>query len=162
MHDTLDLEARGVPGVFVFVAPGVTKPNSSTKQLAESADIYPTLAELAGLPKPIVPQPIDGKSLVPVLRDPSARVRDHAYHAYPKGKLGRAIRTERYRLVEWKNPGEQPDSAQYELYDYATDPLERENLAAKRPEIVARLKKTLAGYSQPVPRNRRKRTGKAK
>ena len=153
-------QANRIP--IVFVAPGVTKPNSSTKQLAESVDIYPTLAELAGLPKPSGPQPIDGKSLVPVLRDPSARVRDHAYHAYPKSKIGRAIRTERYRLVEWKNPGDNPGRAEYELYDYKTDPLERENLAMKRPEIVTELKRILAAYPNPISRNRRKRAGKKK
>ena len=92
-------QANRIP--ILITAPGITKPNSSTKQPAESVDIFPTLAELAGLPKPQGPQPVDGVSLVPVLKDPARRVRDHAYHAYPKRKLGRAIRTERYRLVEW-------------------------------------------------------------
>ena len=68
------------------------------KQLAETVDIYPTLTELAGLPKPVVPQPIDGLSLVPVLKDPSVRIRDCATHAFPRGegRIGRAIRTERF------------------------------------------------------------------
>ncbi|MBL8820800.1 MAG: iduronate-2-sulfatase, partial [Planctomyces sp.] len=82
----------------------------------ESVDLFPTLAELAGLPAPTGPQPIDGISLVPVLRDPAARVRDHAYHVFPKAKLGRAIRTERHRFVEWKKPGEPDAAALLELY----------------------------------------------
>lgn len=149
---------------IVFVAPGVAKPGSSTKQLTESVDIYPTLAELAGLPEPSGPQSIDGKSLVPVLRDPTARVRNHAFHAYPKAKLGRAIRTERYRMVEWKNPSDDAETAEYELYDYESGPGERENLAVKHPEIVARLKATLATYPEPVSRKqtKRKRGGIAK
>ncbi len=133
-----------------IIAPGVTKPNSSTKQLTESVDVFPTLAELAGLPAPFGPQAIDGKSLVPVLKDPAARVRDHAYHVYPKKKLGRAIRTERYRFVEWQAEAAANDPAEYELYDYETDPLERENLVAKKPEIVAELKQTLAKHKPPV------------
>jgi ribonuclease R len=48
-------------------------------------------------------------------------VRDHAF---PRGKLGRAIRTERYRLVEWRNPKDPISDAVYELYDYDTDPHE--------------------------------------
>ncbi|ADB19037.1 sulfatase [Pirellula staleyi DSM 6068] len=141
-------QANRIP--IVIVAPGVTQPGTATKQLAESVDIFPTLAELAGLPAPSGPQPIDGVSLVPVLKDSSARVRDHAYHAYPKAKLGRAIRTDRYRLVEWRAIGAAPESAVYELYDYDADPLERENLAAKQPEVVESLKMTLAKYPQPV------------
>lgn len=142
-------EANRIP--LVIVAPGVTAPGSSTRQLAESVDLFPTLAELAGLPAPSGPQSIDGLSLVPVLRDPTKRVRDHAFHAYPKAKIGRAIRTERYRLVEWKNPGEADTTAAYELYDYQTDPLETGNHAADQPETLAGLKAILARYPAPVP-----------
>jgi iduronate 2-sulfatase len=87
-----------------------------------------------------------------VLKDPAARVRDHAFHAYPRGKLGRAIRTERYRLVEWRDPGDPPESAEYELYDYETDPLETRNLAESNPAVVEALKATLAKYPEPVRR----------
>lgn len=146
-------QANRIP--ILISAPGVTKPGSTTQQLAESVDIFPTLAELAGLPKPVVPQPIDGVSLVPVLRDSSARVRNHAYHAYPKAKLGRAIRTERYRLVEWRAIGAESESAEYELYDYEADPLERENLAGQKVDVVATLKTILAKYPSPVSGSRR-------
>ncbi len=151
-------QANRIP--ILITAPGVTTPGASTKQLAESVDIFPTLAELAGLPAPKGPQPIDGVSLVPVLKNPAKRVRDHAYHAYPKRKLGRAIRTERYRLVEWRDFGDsgQPE---YELYDYETDPLEKRNLASDKPEVVAELKRTLAKYPKPVSRAARRGVGKA-
>lgn len=145
-------QANRIP--LLIRAPGVTPANASTNQLAESVDVFPTLAELAGLPAPEGPQPIDGVSLVPVLKDSSARVRDHAFHAYPNRKLGRAIRTARYRLVEWKRIDQPTDAAEYELYDYETDPLETKNLAAELPEVVEELKETLASYPQPVPRGR--------
>jgi len=141
-------QATRIP--ILVIAPGVTAPNSSTAQLAESVDIFPTLAELAGLPAPKGPQSIDGISLVPVLKDPKARVRDHAYHAYPKGKLGRAIRTDRYRFVEWKPIGGAADQAEYELYDYQEDPHETKNHAASQPSVVAELKAKLAAYPEAV------------
>lgn len=159
-------QANRIP--LIIAAPGVTAPGSSTRQPAESADLFPTLAELCGLPVPgggrrpppgeihslraapgngpPVSQPIDGLSLVPVLRDPSQRVRDHAFHCFPRAKLGRAIRTERYRLVEWKHVGQPADSAEFELYDYETDPHETRNLAAQQPQVVAQLRSILAKY----------------
>lgn len=146
-------QATRIP--ILISAPGVTKPGSSSRQPAESVDIFPTLAQLAGLPTPKVPQPIDGVSLVPVLKDPAARVRDHAYHVYPKQKLGRAIRTERYRLVAWRPFDRNDQSVQYELYDYQADPLETRNLAREQPKVVAKLKQMLHAYPQPVPRGRR-------
>lgn len=141
-------QANRIP--LIVCAPGVTTPNSVTGQLAESVDIYPTLAELAGLEKPAGPQPIDGVSLVPVLRDPHQRVRDHAFHAYPKQKLGRAIRTERYRLVEWKSVGAAASTAEYELYDYLTDPLESRNLATEATQVVDELREILARYPEAI------------
>lgn len=147
-------QANRIP--IVMVAPGVTQPGSSTDQLAESVDVFPTLAELAGLDPPKGPQPIDGISLVPVLKDPSVRVRDHAYHAYPKQKLGRAIRTDRYRLVEWRPINGPKSSAEYELYDYETDPLETRNFATDRPEVVKQLKAILERHPKPVSRSKPK------
>jgi iduronate 2-sulfatase len=146
-------EANRIP--LIIVAPGVTKPATVTKSFAETVDIYPTLAELAGLPAPTGPQPIDGKSLVPVLTDPAKLIKDHAYHVFPRGVrgkelLGRAIRTERYRMVEWKEAGVSTVAAEYELYDYLRDPLETENLAKKQPEVLEQLKSILARHPEAI------------
>jgi len=76
---------------------------------------------------------------VPVLRDSEQRICDHAYHCFPRGeRMGRAIRTERPRLVEWKVPRAEASTADLELYDYQNDPAETKNLAAAEPQIVAR------------------------
>lgn len=147
-------QANRIP--IFMIAPGVTKEKTSTRQLAESVDLFPTLAELAGLPAPEVPQPLSGKSLVAVLKNPAQRVRDHAFHCYPRrgGVMGRAIRTERYRLVEWKKPGANAESAEYELYDYREDQVEKKNLASERPVEVEALKAILARYPEAAARAR--------
>ena len=147
-------QANRIP--IIIVAPGLAKPGSVTSQLAETVDIFPTLSELAGLPASKGPQPIDGVSLVPVLKNPNARVRDHAFHAYPRGKkLGRAIRTQRYRLVEWKNHSDSKAEVEYELYDYKTDPWETQNHHAAKPRIAEKLKKILSKHPSPKTRSRR-------
>ncbi|MFP6618575.1 MAG: sulfatase [Pirellulaceae bacterium] len=146
-------QANRIP--ILVIAPGVTQPGKSTNQLAETVDIFPTLAELAGLPAPRGPQSIDGISLVPVLKDATARVRDHAFHAYPRKTLGRAIRTERYRLVEWRNPGQPPGTAQYELYDYQQDPHETRNHAEANPAVLKQLQGILARYPEAVRRGKK-------
>lgn len=150
-------QANRIP--LVIVAPGVAKAGSSTEHLAETVDLYPTLVELAGLSKPNVPQHLDGISLVPVLRDPAIRLRDHAYHAFPRHRagrlvIGRAIRTDRYRFVEWKPPGAPASFADYELYDYVDDPMETRNLAASQPASLSLLKEILARHPEarsPIP-----------
>ena len=145
------IQANWIP--IVIVAPGVAKPGTSSRALIETVDIFPTVAELAGLCQPTGPQPIDGRSMVPVLRAPDTSVKDHAYHAFPKGsrsgqRLGRAIRTERYRMVEWKRFGASAEEAQYELYDYRNDPLETVNLASERPEVMAKMIAILDGHPE--------------
>lgn len=139
-------QANRIP--LIIVAPNFAV-IGSTRQPAETVDIFPTLAELAGLPAPAGPQKIDGLSLVPVLRDPAKQIRDHATHCYPRGeRIGRAIRTTRYRIVEWKVPGAAPETADLELYDYETDPLETKNLAASQPAVVAELRAILARHPE--------------
>src|SRR3546814_2513350 len=116
-------QATHIP--LIFAGPGIVK-GRATDQLAETVDIYPTLAALAALPAPTGPQPIDGTSLAPVLHDPATRVRGYAYHAYPRpGRLGQAIRTERYRLVRWTQ--EKTGARDYELYDLVADPRSEEH-----------------------------------
>jgi iduronate 2-sulfatase len=149
-------QATRIP--LIFVAPGVTVSGAASGQAAETVDIYPTLAELTGLPIPAGPQPIDGTSLVPVLKNPDERVRDHAYHAYLKRThLGQAIRDERYRMVQWTD--RDSGAKEYELYDYVEDPLETRNLAGERKAELDRLIAILESHpeaKQQAPRGRRK------
>jgi iduronate 2-sulfatase len=147
---------------LLVIAPGVARAGSHSTALVETVDVFPTLCELAGLPAPVtVPQPMDGRSLVRVLRDPRATVRDHAYHAYPRNRgpnadfLGRAVRSARHRLVEWKKIGAAADTAELELYDYAADPAETKNLVDSQPEVVAKLRAMLATHPEAKPALRR-------
>jgi iduronate 2-sulfatase len=143
-HTNYEQAAR-IP--LIVVAPGVPQPGVRTLALAESVDVYPTLCELAGLARPNTA--LEGQSLAPALRDPSAEIKPAIFHVYPRKSeqrgdlLGRAIRTPRYRLVEWKQPGAPADSADLELYDYQTDPGESRNLAQQRPEVVSELRALL-------------------
>ena len=72
------------------------------------------------------------------MHDPAARVRGYAYHTYPRpGRLGQAIRTERYRLVRWTQ--EKTGARDYELYDLVADPQETRNQANALPKVRAEL-----------------------
>ncbi len=130
----------------------IAKPGGAgtvSSALVETVDIYPTLAALAGLP---APAGLDGRSFESLLSNPVTAHRDHAIHVYPRNKLlGRAIRTDRYRLVEWKSFGSDSATAEFELYDYEEDPGETKNLAAGRPEVVKQLQVLLASHPEAKP-----------
>ena len=141
-HTNYEQAAR-IP--LLVSAPGMTS-GGTTTAMVESVDLYPTLCELAGLP---APTGLDGLSFVPTLRDPAVPGRDHVIHVYPRGpRLGRAIRTDSLRLVEWKKIGAASDTADIELYDYKLDPLETKNLASNRPTDVAKLRALLAQHPE--------------
>ena len=149
-HDNYE-QATRIP--LIMAAPGITKPGTrAASALVETVDIYPTLAELAGLPAPQVPQGIEGKSFVTALRDPNVGTKNYLFHVYPRGeRIGRAVRTTRYRLVEWRVPGHAADTADIELYDYENDPLETKNLAGEQPEVVSRMRAMLAKLPEAKP-----------
>lgn len=154
-HTNYEQAAR-IP--LLVAMPGRT--GTSSTALVETVDVYPTLAELAGLP---IPEGLDGRSFAALLNDPSATHRDHAIHVYPRNDfLGRAIRTDRYRLVEWKKVGADPATAEFELYDYVSDPDETKNLASENPAIVADLQKLLATHPEAKPQLRAKAPAPAK
>ena len=146
-HTNYEQAAR-IP--LIVAAPGL-KRGIRTSSLVETVDLYPTLCELAGVAPPAA-QKLEGISLVPILKDPRARTRESIIHVYPRGEvLGRAIRTARHRLVEWKKPGAPADTAAFELYDYQTDPLETRNLAAEQPQVLAQLRAILAQHPEAKP-----------
>jgi arylsulfatase A-like enzyme len=122
---------------LVVSAPGARASGRATSSLAELVDLYPTLAQLAGLTPPAY---LDGVSLVPLLADPGAHVRDAAF---TQVRNGYAIRTDRWRYIEW---AEGTEGAQ--LYDMDRDPGETRNLAgdAGHASTVAELKARLQTY----------------
>lgn len=113
---TLWEKANRVP--FIIVAPGVTSPGSRCDRPVGLIDIYPTLVELAGLPPK---KDLDGKSLVPLLKDPTQK-----WHPalMTMGKGNHAVRSDRWRYIRYSDGTE-------ELYDHSTDPWEWRNLAAE-------------------------------
>ncbi len=131
---------------LIVAAPGMAGNGRVTESLAELVDLYPTLAELAGLP---VPDYLDGCSLVPVLQDPTRTVKDAAFTQVRRGRYhGFSIRTARWRYTMWDGGkrGEQ-------LYDLQTDPRETDNRAADPAltETVAQLKARLIDYAEDTP-----------
>lgn len=137
----------------IMAGPGIARSGGvKTAQPFETVDIYPTLVELAGFKRPEVAQPLDGMSMVPVLKKPNKIIKNHAYHSFPRGgRLGRAIRTDRYRMVEWKKIGEPQSTAEYELYDYRDGNVEMKNIASEQPQVLASLKAILATYPEATP-----------
>jgi iduronate 2-sulfatase len=139
-------QATRIP--VIVAAPGIAA--GVSQAMIETVDILPTLAALAGLPKPDG----DGLSFEPQLRDVSKSGRDHVVHVYPRAThLGRAIRTERYRMVEWspKSAAETTAKTEFELYDYQSDPDETRNLAESEPKVLATMQAILAKHPAAKP-----------
>ena len=131
-HTTLEQASR-VP--LMMHVPG--KKASTTSSPVELCDIYPTLADLAGLDCPA----IDGRSLTPVIADPTHATRDGALTMFKsRGAHGYSFRTKRYRYTEWVN--KRSKTVARELFDYQADPLEKVNLADRTD--MAEIQKTLA------------------
>ncbi len=91
--------------------------------------MYPTLCELCGLD---IPAHCEGTSLAPLMNNPGLAWRQAAFSQYPRGAaiMGYAMRTDRYRYVEWRDT-DSGDIKARELYDHATDAQENVNLAGR-------------------------------
>ena len=141
-----ELDAR-VP--MLISAPG-TK-GSRTEALAELLDLYPTLAELCGLPRA---EGVEGTSLVPVLQNPKASVKEFAITQHPRPAyfdrdsppspevMGYSLRTDRFRYTEWRNWKTGQTDAR-ELYDHQSDPDETQNMVDE-PRYAGDVKKSAA------------------
>ena len=133
---------------FIVATAPTLKMKRSTRstQPAGLEDVMPTLLELAGVPRPAS---VDGRSLVPILRDADARVRAllHSEHApiYSAEQAFHAVTDGRFKYI-WR-----PHDGSEQLFDLASDPREERNLArdeAHRADVEAwrhRLVERLAG-----------------
>lgn len=111
-------------------APGAKANGQQSRALVEFVDIYPTICDLAGLP---ILESLDGTSLKPLLSDSTATAKDAAFSQFPRRHEGReymgyAMRTDRYRYVEWQDRNTRQVLAT-ELYDHTRDSFENINVA---------------------------------
>ena len=93
--------------------------NKSVPGVVEYLDIYPTVTELANLPRP---EHLEGESLANTLIDAEADTKPAIYTRYHAGEN---IHTDRYSYSAWFNGGR---ITEHMLYDHETDPLETVNV----------------------------------
>jgi len=118
---------------LIVVAPGTTAAGGRCARTVDLTCLYPTLMELCALRSS---HPVDGRSVVPLLRNPAAAWETPAIMTYLRSN--HAIRDERWRYIRYANGDE-------ELYDHQADPREWRNLAGDpaTAEIRQRLRQWL-------------------
>jgi arylsulfatase A-like enzyme len=137
-------ESARVP--MIIAAPGCAAGKVCSRTV-ELVDVYPTLADLAGL-KP--PENLAGANLRPLLASPAAEWSRPAFTQVQRGDFaGHSVRTERWRYTEWDG-----GAKGVELYDHDADPQELHNVADDpKHDVLAELK-SVAKQNWPT-RNRR-------
>ncbi len=143
-------ESARVP--MIIVPPGTKNAGKACPRTVELIDLYPTLADLAGLTPP---KDLPGVSLRPLLENPTAPSTRPAFTQVQRGDFpGHSVRTERWRYTEWDF-----GTKGSELYDHDADPQELHNLAPdpNHAATVAEMKSLLkAVHPAPVEGGRAK------
>jgi uncharacterized sulfatase len=129
---------RALRAPLIISAPGMAR--GECRRIVEFLDIYPTVADLAGL-KPL--SKLEGVSLRPLMENPAA---EWARPAIGQNATGYSIRTAKYRFTRYGDGKEK-----WELYDHTADPGERCNLIRQGKlidvagELNERLKPFMSG-----------------
>lgn len=142
-----DAYEGGVRVPFMARWPGKIRAGTSSATPAIAYDIFPTIARIAGAQVP-ADRVYDGQDILPQLTGGSAPERKQPFFW---------VYTDRVTAVRdgnWKLHVGNRDQVldQPELYDLAVDPAESSNLAAVRPEIVARLSARITEFQAQVPK----------
>ena len=131
---------------LLLAAPGMKTAGEQCRALVEFVDIYPTLAELAGLP---LPSHLEGLSFKPLLENPRRAWKRAAFSQYPRGQklMGYSMRTDRYRFTVWVGRQDHSRIEAIELYDHQTDPQENANVA-KGPANAALVERLMEQWKK--------------
>lgn len=124
----------------IISAPGMRQAGRSSDSIVELIDIYPTLADLAGLP---IPEILEGKSLTPILNEPNADVKQAAYTQHPRPAyyrgqpevMGVSVATKEFRYTEWREFKTGKTRA-VEYYDHTKDFRESRNESVKAKKSI--------------------------
>jgi arylsulfatase A-like enzyme len=131
-----------VPGIIEWPA-GIQQPRV-TQFPAVTMDIFPTIAEIVGLPETTMLQPQDGMSLRSLFDEEIGR----RLKPIPFRRLGNTALLDNHWKLLHLGRGKNPEG--YELYDLAADPKEQHNLYRQRPEIAQRLRSQMQQWDRSV------------
>ena len=135
----------GVRVPLIVRWPGAVRAGSTSDTPVIGCDLYPTILEMAGA-KPASRQIIDGRSIVPLLRNAGRWNRQEIFWHYPHYHPGGATPYSAIRQADWKLIRFYEDD-RMELYNLRTDPEEKNDVstsnASKRTELRKRLDKWL-------------------
>lgn len=138
----------GIRVPFFMRWPGRIEPGRRIDRVTAHVDVLPTLLEACGVAAP--PVKLDGRSFLPLALGTSSDWPDRTlffqWHRGDEPELGRdcAARTERWKMVR-----QQPKTKPL-LFDLLADPLEKSDVAAANPEVVARLNVSLEAWFNDV------------
>jgi arylsulfatase A-like enzyme len=126
----------GVRSPLLIRWPGGIAPGTVVEPIAGAIDLYPTLIDLAGIPR-AGDHPVDGISLAPWLRGEQSPLPERELFQHWAGRV--SVRNQRFRL---DNEGR--------LFDLVTDPGQTRDVAADRPEVAGRLAAAVDAWRRDV------------
>ena len=122
------------------------KSAKKTEALIEFIDIYPSLCEIAGLPKPFH---LQGKSFVPLMTDPDQPWKEAVFYktGHSPKQAGETILTKTHAYTEWYDSHKGEPYARM-LFDHRVDPEENVNVAElhENKDIVKTLREKLHAH----------------
>jgi arylsulfatase A-like enzyme len=141
----------GVRVPLIVRWPGAVRPGTTCEEPVLSIDYYKTILEITGATgDPTHNADVDGVSLAPLLKDPSAQLpREAIYWHYPHYHPGGAtpygaIRSRDWKLIEYY------EDNRVELYNLINDLSEKKNMAAAMPEKAKDLRNRLHAWRASV------------